>query len=166
MVTAVGIRTTWRANAKGEQMTAPVVAWVRRTGWWLNARLLRRWRRRGPHITGYIDAQLPPVIGSLEGTIGWPPLPADLTHDEAIAALDARVTELRQRHEEANLALHRELGALAGQHEDLGGQVDQIGGQITETARLLRVEGLRGQAVGIGLLAAGLVLQAIGQVGM
>ena len=61
---------------------------------------------------------------------------------------------------------HRKLEELASQDGELGGRVDQVDEQLRETARVLRVEGIRGQAVGISLGALGLVLQTGSQVGM
>jgi len=161
-VTAIGIGTTWRANAKGEPLTAPVVAWAKRAGWWLNARLPRRWRRTR-QATIHAASGAASATTSVEGfATGWSPLPHDLTTEEAIAELESRIRKVATDYQTADHQIQRDMRGLERQDEELGKRVDQIQVQVAETARLLRVEGLRGQAVGIGLIAAGLVLQTVG----
>ena len=52
---------------------APVVAGLKRVGWWLNTRLPRRWRRS---VEGTLHASLGGVVGSFDFVgvaTGWSP---------------------------------------------------------------------------------------------
>lgn len=166
MVTAIGIHTTWQANAQGEPFARPVAEAVKRAGWWMNARLPRR-LRRARTTTVYPDSSRHEMRAGFVGVeIGWEPLPTDLPVEEALARLDERIRDVHADYQKADHAIHDKLEEHRRRDDELGGRIEQLAGQVQETARVLRVEGLRGQAVGIGLLAVGLVLQTVGQVAM
>jgi hypothetical protein len=166
LVTGRGIWTTWRANAQGELMTAPVVNVAKRVGWWLNDRLpprLRRGRVRQLEVHDSLTISESSTVGL---ATGWSPLSPDLTIEEALAELDTRISQVAATHQAADHAIHQRLEELGRHDGELGTRIDQVEAQVQETARLLRVEGLRVQAVGVGLIAVGLMLQTVGQVGI
>jgi hypothetical protein len=166
MVTAVGIRTTWHANAQGDPFARPVAEAVKRAGWWLNTRLPQRLRRTRSSSVHPASGSAEAKFGFVGVGIGWAPLPKDLPVDQALARLDERIRDVDSRYQKADHAIQARLEDQRRRDDELGDRIEQLAGQVQETARLLRVEGLRGQAAGIGLLAVGLVLQTVAQVAM
>jgi len=94
------------------------------------------------------------------------PLPEGLTVEEAIAVLDTRLRRVHDLFQAGDHGLHDELTKLNGTVGGLDTRVGQVATDLRETARTLRVEGLRVQAVGPVLVGVGLILQALGQASM
>lgn len=162
-VTASGIRATWRDNAGGEAFSAPARRALTRTGAWANDHLPKRLRRKPRNIQVVVSDFAGAIGGVTVEMTGWVGLPPDTPIDERVAWLEdqaRRAFDNQRRVEVESARVLRELHATVERH-DVGFQ--EVSDRLAETARTLRVEGLRVQAVGLALVALGLLLQVPGQ---
>ena len=165
LIAGHGIKTTWQANA-GESFWSPATDTARAIGSWAYARLPARLRRRPPTVIQVGAAFESSGTLSATGRVNSARLPPDLPVDAALAALDARIHQLEGWYQDGDDRLRTEIRAVRETTEEIGTRVGNVEVGLGETARDLRVEGLRGQAFGLGLLGVGLVLQKVGQLGM
>ncbi|MEJ7743424.1 MAG: hypothetical protein WKF73_13290 [Nocardioidaceae bacterium] len=160
IVTAWGIRRTWRQQRPSEIFLAPVTLRFRRLRKWL----LRVVGKQSPTtVVGVGIASGWSIADSARVAIGYAPL--DSSDVEAsIKLLEQRLLGLRNDHDAFTLAQGLTNDIHTSRLDALDTAVKEQRSTFSELEKWVSTEGLRVEAAGLGLVGLGLILQAIGSI--
>jgi hypothetical protein len=99
------------------------------------------------------------MVGSGRVEVGLAPLDPSLDVSSAVAELDQRIRDLETRELETRSATDARIRLTDRALSEVGADVERVESRVDKVEDELRVEGLRTEAVGLGLVGAGLILQ-------
>lgn len=164
LVTGWGIQETWKSAGKAEALWSPVTRWSGRHYRLVVNRLrslLGRPRAETTHsVTAVRDTAW--AVDSAHVAITWAPLDGDLETAQALAELDRRIRDLQRTTNEEVGVQHDRLLVLEGADRRCRAAQDAIRADLDRVSKELPAEGLRVEAIGLGLVGIGLLIQLVG----
>lgn len=154
-VTGVGISRTW--SQFGDEPFWEFIADPARKTWrWIQTKVLRRHKT----ATGEAHIVMPAPSISARGRVGWGGLPDEVS--DAISELDRRTRQLLERVQDAQEGLVDGLMALRSELDWVRKEVTEEVETLRDSDRQVATGGIRLEALGLFLIALGVVLQGFG----
>lgn len=165
VVTAIGVRATWREFASPQdRFLGPVIDIARdvaqRTSSWLKA-IVRRLLRRPNNVTVAITGTgLVTFTGKLSARIGYGALPKET--ETALTELGRRTQQLMDMLNDAKERLDKDTDDIRADVVSLKNELGEAATRFEERTQHVALDGLRTEAVGLFLVGLGVLLQSLG----